>query len=148
MLEWDTRGYWQHVISWWEQRDNPSILFLCYEDMKADLGGTIQRINNFLEIPLDTELYDIVLRQSTLEFMKANKRHFDEHLTQAARNTVCGLPPGGDSSKVRKGQVGEHQHELSPEILRELDAIWQATLGAKYGYRSYQDLRQAIAARG
>jgi hypothetical protein len=147
MLDWHERGYWQHVMSWWEQRDNPAILFLCYEEMKADLAGTIKRIAAFLEIPLDAELFDIVLRQSSLEFMKAHKRHFDDHLTQAARNTICGLP-SGDSSKVRKGQVGEHQHELSPEILSELDVIWQATFGAKYGYRSYQDLRQAIIAHG
>jgi hypothetical protein len=144
MRDWETRGYWQHVLSWWEQRHNPAVLILAYEDMKADLGSTIRRIARFIGIPLDDELFKIVLRQSSLEFMKAHERHFDDHLVPQARNAAVGLPPDAGSTKVRKGLVGEHRHELSDEILAEMDVIWQATFGAKYGYQSYDDLRQAI----
>ena len=144
MRDWEIRSYWQHVISWWEQRHNPAVLILCYEDMKADLGKTIRRIAPFIDIPLDDELYEIVLHQSSLEFMKAHERHFDDHLVPQARNAVIGLPSDAGSTKVRKGLVGEHRHELSADILAELDTIWQATFGATYGYQSYADLRTAI----
>jgi Sulfotransferase domain len=147
MKDWQTRGYWRHITSWWEQRDNPAILFLCFEAMKTDLAGTIKRVADFIDIPLDDELFAIVQRQSSLEFMKAHEQHFDDHLVQAARNIICGIPSGGNSSKVRKGQVGEHRHELSDDILVELDSIWQATFGKKYGYQSYQELYDAIVAR-
>src|SRR5262245_28092604 len=30
-------SYWYHLLSWWEQRHNQSVLLLCYEAMKGDL---------------------------------------------------------------------------------------------------------------
>lgn len=144
----DNSGYWQHVLSWWEQRDNPAILFLCFEEMKTDLAGTIRRVADFIDIPLDDELFEIVYHQSAIEFMKAHEKHFDDHLMRIRHEVNGILPKGGNSSKVRKGKVGEYRQELNSEILAELGRIWQATFSAKYGYQSYQDLRDTIKARG
>ena len=74
----EERGYWYHVTSWWEQRDNPSILFLCYEEMKADLPRTVERVAEFIGIDLDDELREITIRQSGIEFMKAHAYHVYE----------------------------------------------------------------------
>jgi len=139
-------GYWQHVASWWQQRENPAILFLSFEDMKADLPGTVQRVAEFIGVELDDELLEIVVRQSSFEFMAAHKQHFDDHLMRDGRDAARGLPPDGDSFKVRKGQVGEYQHELSDEMQAELDGIWRKTLKAQFGFTSYDDLREAVAA--
>jgi hypothetical protein len=76
--------------------------------------------------------------------MRANQRHFDDHLVRNVGDKRRGLSPGGDSSKVRNGVVGEHRHMLTDALQAELDAIWRQTLGAKFGFESYQDLRAAL----
>jgi hypothetical protein len=137
-------SYWAHVRSWWPHRHDPHVLFLCYEDMKQDLPRAVRRVAAFVGCALDDELLDIVLRQSSLEFMSAHKRQFDDHLIRELRDAVCGLPPGGDSSKVRTGNVGDHSRELSSEIIEELDRRWQEEMEATLGFPSYVALRTAL----
>src|SRR5438034_5630833 len=56
---------------------------------------------------------------------------FDDHLVREARNAARGLPPGGDSSKVRSGRVGDHFFELPEEVSEQLDAIWREEIEAR-----------------
>lgn len=137
-------SYWAHVRSWWPHRHDPNVLFLCYEDMKQDLPRTVQRIAAFIGCALDDELLDIVVRQSSLEFMRTHKQHFDDHLIREARDAVCGLPAGGDSSKVRTGNVGDHTRELPSEVIAELDRRWQEEIEATLSFSSYAALRAAL----
>lgn len=136
--------YWAHVRSWWPHRNDPEVLFLCYEDMKQDLPRTVRRIAAFIGCALDNELLDIVGHQSSLDFMSVHKRQFDDHLIREARDTLCGLPPGGDSAKVRTGNVGDHTRELSAEIIAELDRIWREEIEVPLGFPSYAALRAAL----
>lgn len=137
-------SYWYHLLSWWEQRHNPAVLLLCYEDTKLDVAGTIRRIAEFLNIPLDDELMEIVLRQSSLDFMLNHKDKFDDFLLHNLFIQAGILPPGGDSAKVRKGEVGQHHYELSAEISAEMDVIWQEEITAKLGFTDYRALRAAL----
>jgi hypothetical protein len=140
-------GYWRHLISWWEQRDNDNVLLLCYEDMKADLPGAIRTVARFIGVPLDDELFAIVLRQSSLEFMLAHKDKFDDRMMREHSERIAGLPPGSDSAKVRKGEVGAHRYELSAALCAELDQIWCEEIEAKLGFASYTALRAALTAQ-
>lgn len=38
-----------HVLGFWDIRDNPKVLFLVYEDMKADLMPALRKVCKFLE---------------------------------------------------------------------------------------------------
>jgi hypothetical protein len=144
MKDYHEKGYWYHLISWWEQRENPNVLPLCYEDMEADPPEIVQQVARFIGIALDDELFQIVVRQSTREFMLAHKRHFDEHIVRAYAEQRCGLPLNGDSSKVTPGASGAARYRLSPAITSELDAIWQEMIEPKFGFRDYADLRAAM----
>lgn len=139
-----SHGYWPHVASWWPHRNDSDVLFLCYEDMKEDLEGTVQRIAAFIECPLDAELLDIVVHQSSVGFMRAHKHQFDDHLLRQTRDAGCGLPPGGDSSKVRTGNVGDHNKELPQDISEALDAVWREEITPALGFPSYAVLRAAV----
>jgi hypothetical protein len=146
------RDYWHHLASWWAHRNDPNVLLLCYEQMNRDLASTVRRIARFVGIELDDALFDIVMRQSSLEFMLAHKDRFDDRLMRERSEKVAGLPPGSDSAKVRKGKVGEHAHELPPAISAELDRIWREDIEAKLGFASYaaltDELEREQSARG
>ena len=139
------RRYWRHVSSWWEQRQRSEVLMLCYEDMKADLPSTVRRIARFINCELDEDLLEIVVKQSSIEFMRAHGTKFDDHLVREARNASRGLPPGGDSSKVRSGRVGDYFFELPEEVSEQLDAIWREEIEARFGLPSYQAMREQLA---
>lgn len=137
--------YWNHLVSWWPQRANPNVLMLCYEDMRQDLPGTVRRVAQFMGVPLDDALLDIVVRQSSFEFMRTHARQFDDHLLRQARDGACGIPPGGGAGKVRAGQVGDHRRELSAAICARLDAAWTAEVAPVLGLANYAALRESLA---
>ena len=138
------RGYWRHVASWWPQRGREDVLLLSYEAAVVDVPGTVRRIARFIECPLDDDLLDIVVRQSSIEYMKAHGTQFDDHVVRAARNAANGLPPGGLSSKLRGGRVGDHVDELPMDAREALDGIWREEMERRFGLASYRDMLAAI----
>ena len=140
----EPRGYWQHLASWWEHKDDDNVLLLCYEEMPADPSRAIRTISAFAGIELDDELLNIVVRQSSLDFMFAHQHQFDDHLVINARNAAMGLPPGGQASKVNDVSRRRVQQGVPPEIVEGLDQIWQEEIQAKFGVPSYQALRATI----
>ena len=130
-----------------ELRANDNVLLMAYEVMKDDLEGTIRRIADFIEIPLDDELLEIVMRQSSLEFMTEYKDRFDDKLMRERSEEACGLPPGSDSAKVREGAVGSRKVELPAEIQAELDEVWRAQVTPEIGFESYEELLAELRAR-
>jgi len=139
------KGYWNHLISWWEQREREDVLLLAYEQMKRDLTGTICRVADFIGVDLDDELLQITQHHASFPFMLTHKDKFDDKLMRERSEKVGGLPPGSDSAKVRNGQVGEHRNELSPEIIAGLDAIWQREITPRFGFPHYEDLAAALS---
>ena len=137
--------YWQHLGSWLERRFDEDVLMLCFEDMKQDLGRTIERVAAFIGVSLDDKLRAVVRCQSTIEFMSAHGSQFDDHLLRDALDDVAGLPPGGDSAKVRTGRVGDHSRELPADISAALDEAWREKIETRFGFASYQALRAQLA---
>lgn len=136
----DGMDYWTHLLSWWGQRDNPNVLLMAYEHMKEDLPRTIERVAKFIGIPLDAQLREIVLEQASLQSMLKHKDKYDDLLMRERSEAVANLPPGSDSAKVRKGEVGSHKNELPAAIVTELDDIWRAVVTPINGAGSYADL--------
>ena len=140
------RGYWQHVLSWWQARGRDDVLLLCYEDMHEDLAAAVARIAVFIGIDADAALLERVTRQSGLEFMKRHERQFDDHLVRDARDAACGLPPGGHATKVARGESGAARAELSPRVYAALDEAWGSRIAPLTGLRDYAAMRAALAA--
>jgi hypothetical protein len=139
-------NYWAHLISWWEQRDNPDVLLMSYEHMSADPVLAIRRLARFSGIPLDDALLSLTLERSSLAFMLAHKDRFDDLMMREASERLCGLPPGSDSAKVHKGMVGGYKTILSEEILESLDERWTAVVTAETGLRDYAALDAELRA--
>jgi hypothetical protein len=143
----DGSGYWNHLVSWWDQRDNPAVLLLSYEHMTADPEANIRRFADFCGIRLDDELLALTLERSSLAFMLAHKDRFDDAMMRRLAEVQGGLPPGGDSAKVRKGGVGGHATELPPELNDAMDAMWTRTITPRLGFADYGELEAALKGR-
>lgn len=132
-------AYWRHLKSWWAQRRQPTVLFLAYEHMQKDLQGTIRRVAEFIDIPLDDELLEITLEHTSFAYMSAHQDRFDDIGMRHLSEVRCRLPPGGDSTKVREGKVGESK-KLSAGIIAELDEVWRREIALPLGFKDYASL--------
>ncbi|MDA9982543.1 sulfotransferase domain-containing protein [Gammaproteobacteria bacterium] len=140
----DTHTYWSHLAGWWSQRNRDDVLLLCYEDMKVKLEIAVRRIARFMKIDYDPELEQMVLEHSSFKFMRSHQRQFDDHLVRAARDGACGIQPGGSSTKIRTGRVGDHTYELSEELKARMDQVWQTEITTRFDLASYEALRLAM----
>ena len=144
--EMGERGYWHHLASWWEQRNNPDVLLLCYEDMLADLPDTVRRVAAFMDIPLDDELFACVVRQASRQFMLERKNQFDEAPFRRLISQRTGLPFDTDAYKVTPGARDDPKYLLAAVHQQKLEEIWRAQVFDRFGLENYEDLRHAIRA--
>ena len=138
------RDIHKHIIAFWDRRNDEDVLTLCYENMKADLSHTIERVAAFIGISLDEELKEIVLQQSDIKFMKEHREQFEDHIIRKARSAAMRLPLDGQLNKVRSGQVGESREVVPDEIKKELEAVWQKEITPNTGLNSYEDLTKEL----
>ncbi len=138
------RDVWKHVLGFWNHRKDNNVLALCYENMKADLAGTIEKVAQFIGIPLDDELKQIVLKQSDIKFMQAYQDQFEDNMIREKRFPVMNLPDDIKLHKVKTGNVGDAKLGVPDEIKKELDDLWQAEITPLLGLSSYDDLRKEL----
>lgn len=60
-----------YLASWWPRRNEPNVLLVHYNDLKADLGGEMRRIAAFLELTIPEEMWPAVVERCTFESMRA-----------------------------------------------------------------------------
>src|SRR5215831_19712441 len=138
------RDYWHHLLSWWNERDNPSVLLFSYEAMIDDPERHIRSLARFAGIALDEVLVRLTLEHTSLAFMLAHKDRFDDFLMRNRSESASGLPKGSDSAKVREGKVGSHKSEMSPAIAARIDAVWAETITPETGFATYVDFESAV----
>lgn len=77
----DFNCYFDNLNSWYEHKDKPNVLFLTYEEMKADTHDVVRRIGRFLggvwgANAQDADIVDKVVENSSLTSMKKNPEHW------------------------------------------------------------------------
>lgn len=138
------QAIFNHIKSLWGKYKDENVLPLCYENMKADLPRTVERVAEFIAVPLDEELKEIVVGQSDIKFMQAHEHKFEDHIIRKHRSAAMKLPMDGQLSKVRDGQVGAAKIKLPEAIKNELDEIWRTEILPLTGFHSYEDFRKAL----
>ena len=139
----EARDYYTHLASWWPRRHQSDTLLLAYEHMVADHVGTVRRVAEFLGFGGDEGRITIAREQSSIASMRLHADKYDDRMMRIRSEQACGLPSGGESSKVSSGT---HAVVLSEEIVADLDATWRDTLGAQFGLEDYPALLQALGA--
>lgn len=139
------RGIWPHFASWWPKRLDDDTLFLTYEDMKENPAAAVRRVAGFMGIDPESPAIDIAIEHSSLAFMQTHAGQFDDHLLREARDAIAGLPPDGESNKVRTGEVGGHRAVLSDDLTAAFDVAWRERIGDELGLEDYAALRRVLA---
>ena len=134
------KDYWTHIESWWGQRDADDVLLLSYELMQADHRPAVAAIADFIGFDADDALIDLATKQSTLEFMLDHGDRFNDLLHRQRATEVEALPEGAGASKVTDGAFDPSAYELSQETVAAMDQHWQDTMGATFGFHSYDEL--------
>ncbi len=120
------------------------MLLFTYGNMVRDPAGHIRRLADFAAIPLDEELLALALERSSLAYMLAHKDRFDDAMMRACSEQLAGIPPGSDSAKVRKGGIGGHKDELSPQLSQRMDEMWAEQIAGPLGFADFAALEAAL----
>jgi len=143
----DGGDYWSHLVSWWEQRDNPDVLLVSYEHMSAEPAAHICRLAAFCGLPLDDDLLALTLERSSLGYMLQHKDRFDDLMMRQVSERACNLPSGSDAAKVRTGRVGGHRDDLPAEVGARFDAKWTEMVTPRLGFPDYAALEAELRRR-
>ncbi len=117
--------FWENVRSWWAIRNLPNVHFVHFADLRSDMPGEIRRIAEFLEIPVDDNVWDVILLHCSFDYMKAN----------ATRSFPLGgaFWDGGAKTFIHKGKNGRWRDTLSEDEVE------------KYESRAFKELGQECA---
>lgn len=154
---------WHHMLGWWRLRARPNVLWVCFEDLVADLPAEVARIADFLALPAGPARDALVARvaaQSTLGAMSAAgmAHHWDDHFVRAhvaqrmwlphaaavgAASAAERLAAAPRVGKVRAdgGRVGQR---LPATLRAQLDAKWAAIIGFETGLVDYAQMRETL----
>jgi aryl sulfotransferase len=68
----EERILFDHVATFWSHRDELNVLFVHYNDMLADLEGSMREVAAFLGIEIDDARWPALVEQCTFASMKAH----------------------------------------------------------------------------
>lgn len=136
-----------HIIkSYYEHRNDERVLFLCYENIVKHKRVHLKKLAEFLELPYDDDLLDLVEHLSSKEWMAApeNATKFNEHFMKLAVNERAGLPrdaglQSGSTGKVRVGKDGPGD-TISDVTKAMLKKAWEDVMQPVTGCASYGEL--------
>lgn len=111
--EVDFGDYFDNLLSWYHHKDDINVLFLTYENMKANPKESIIKIANFLgskyiEIIKNKQILNQIITQSNFENMSKNQQRWSSKRPE-------NMPPF-----IRQGKVGDWQNYFSSEQIKRL----------------------------
>ena len=107
--------------SWWQHRHQPNIRFLHFDTLTHDLPAQIQKIADFLDIPLSPEHHQLILAHCHFDYMK-------NHAHRYVPETVSLWKDGGRAF-FHHGKSGGWKATLPKALSEKYQAIARAELG-------------------
>ncbi|KAF8372571.1 hypothetical protein PRIPAC_79000 [Pristionchus pacificus] len=112
-------GNWfKHTLDYWKfTRNNPNAKFVVYEDLKKDLMGEMQSLEEFVGIPLTPEQRLEVVKHCSFDSMKDNKMTNREGLA---------VFDHGETKFMRKGIVGDWKNYFTVAQNEAFDELYKS----------------------
>jgi hypothetical protein len=111
--EVDFGDYFEHLLSWAPLADAPNVLFVTYEEMKADARTAVIAVARFLGEPAQSTVLDEARLASILDAVSFESMADDQRRWSSAR-------PKDMPEFVRKGAVGDWRTLMTPSQTRRL----------------------------
>ncbi|XP_075555233.1 sulfotransferase ssu-1-like [Dermacentor variabilis] len=150
----DAGDYFDHLLSWYEHRNDPNVLFVTYEQLKKDIKAWALKIADFIgkefgqKLRSDNSRLESILLNVGFKNMKETlndsiRALFDDLetapgtkvpksvalLRESIGAEACDRPMTGDF--VRKGVVGDWRNHFSEDQVKRLKKrIQEKTLGS------------------
>jgi aryl sulfotransferase len=107
--------FFSNVQSWWDIRDQPNVLLLHFNALKADLPGEMRKISSFLDFDIDEKLWPQMVEHCTFEYMKTNADQLSPRLGDVFS--------GGGKSFINKGRNGRWRDILATSDVQKYAAF-------------------------
>ena len=114
-------SFWKTVGSWWNVRALPNVKLFHFNDLKADLAGSVLEIAAFLDIPVRSRGFSKIVEHCSFAYMKA-------HAEMSAPASGALWKDGGKTF-INKGTNGRWRDTLSAAEIAAYDAKALAELG-------------------
>lgn len=125
-------GSWPaHTASFWPWRKRGNVHFIRFEEMKADLKGTVRRVAEFMGVALTDEQLSEVVRKSRYSYMKAIDHKFAPPSATPGRERAVML---------RSGETGQAEAFLSAPRRQGVDRAMRRELerlGSDFPYTQF-----------
>lgn len=108
-------SFWENIQSWWNIRDLPNVKLVHFANLKADMGGEIRAIADFLDIPIDQAKWLAILEHCSFDYMKSH----------ASKSVPLGgaFWDGGADVFINKGVNGVWRDVLDAKEANKYDEI-------------------------
>lgn len=128
--------YFDNVLSWYEHKNEPNMLFLTYEEMKRDLPAVLRQLCNFLggdyaEMIKSEDAVKKIVQYSAFNFMKTtvndnlsgliDKPDGDKNIAGLKEVWAKREMVKKDKQFVRKGEIGDWRNHLSDDQNRRMN---------------------------
>ncbi len=112
--------YWEWTKTWWDayQSQRDRILWISYEELKADLLGAIRRVSEFASINVNEQELLLTLDACSFETMK--RVAAEEDAIKLSRGELV------KPNHIREGKVGGWKNMFSSEQLTTFEAHHRA----------------------
>ncbi|XP_066248129.1 luciferin sulfotransferase-like [Euwallacea similis] len=122
-----------HYFGFWNRRNDPNVLVLRYEEMKASTPQTVRTIAKFLGKSLTDENVDAVCEFLSFQNMRENKACNLQVLVDNNRGDEFYQKSG--KHFIRKGIVGDYKNYMSSEMIERFDRwIEESTRGTDLAF--------------
>ncbi|KAF7836241.1 cytosolic sulfotransferase 15-like [Senna tora] len=120
--------FWSHVLGYWKaSQDKPSkVLFLKYEDLKADTKFELKRMAQFLDCPFTEEEESGGVIDSIIELCSFRKM---KELEVNKSGKFPDRPIIENEHFFRKGEIGDWVNYFSPEMTEKLSKVIEEKFG-------------------
>lgn len=167
--ETDYGDYFDHLLSWYEHRNDPNVLFITYEEMKMDMQTAVLKIAKFLgtqyaeNLEKDKDFMKRVLNHSSFDYMRKANEHSVREYFQNGPDSILNDPnvPEGlkhvienlkDSKKsfdnipnmIRKGIIGDWKNHFTEEQTQRMDEIFFERTKGTDVWKLWEDLKNEI----